>query len=229
MPAFIETLVLIFCGLIHSNALEVISFLKEIHLNGSTGLELFVQSFCEVFPDLQGVYQVKLGISVMIILLNQPDPQLHSIMVKGDLIVDNNSRRKKSFNIGIVTRSISKTQPDKYSVVPFAFKAVQCLLNEYQSQIESKMQTKPLQNPNLEFDQDSEGYETASENDELGYFDFSDAESENSDYADAPVYQLDICVEIQKYVKEVAQKPSLIELFNNLSLAHQNLIQELIQ
>lgn len=110
MPAFIETLVLIFCHFVKTNCEIVVSFLDSIqvarHTGGSlipmTGLELFLTCWCDVFIDLQGVFQVKLSTLAMMTILSTPDARLNRIMVKGDLIIPPNSKR-------IVTRSVSKS------------------------------------------------------------------------------------------------------------------------
>lgn len=116
MPAFIETLVLIFCHFVKSNCEVVVSFLESIQVtrrhpddekvagasDTMTGLELFLTSWCDVFTDLQGVYQVKLSTLAMMTILSTSDARLNSIMVKGDLIIPPNSKR-------IVTRSVSKS------------------------------------------------------------------------------------------------------------------------
>lgn len=107
MPAFIETLVLIFCHFVQSNCDVVVSFLDSITVageNGSSksGLELFLASWCDIFTDLQGVYQVKLSTMAMMTILSTADPRLNAILVKGDLIIQPNAKK-------IVTRSMARS------------------------------------------------------------------------------------------------------------------------
>lgn len=105
MPAFIETLVLIFCYFIQTNCEVVLSFLESIQLTGhlyKSGLELFLSSWCDVFHDLQGVCNVKLSTMAMMTILSTGDPRLNSILVKGDLIIQPNTKK-------IVTRSMAKS------------------------------------------------------------------------------------------------------------------------
>jgi hypothetical protein len=165
MPAFVETLVLIFCHLIETQCQTVISFLSEIRLQGSSGLELFLRSFCGCFQDLQGVYTVKLGALAMMLLLSSRDPRLMNIQVKGELIVNNSKR--------IVTRSRSKDVPDQYTTTTFPIKALTLVLDEYQSQLESKMKGSKSSNAKEKEVYDSEEeYETCSEQEEdpFGYW-----------------------------------------------------------
>jgi hypothetical protein len=165
MPAFIETMVLIFCRLIETQCTAVISLLSEIQLNGYSGLELFVRSFCDCFPDLQGINTVKVGTLAMIMLLSSKDTRLYSITVKGDLIVNNSKR--------IVTRSQSRDTPDQYSLDIFPKKGLKLLLDEYQTQKESKMKGPKKQTDFSVFENDgyeSEEYDTCSENEEVDPF-----------------------------------------------------------
>lgn len=101
MPAFSETLVMLFCNFIQKDTISVLNFLSDIQLtNGRNGLELLLCSWCESFPDVRGVYQVKLCSTAMMMVLSSGNPLLNSIMVKGDLIIQENQK--------ILTRSMSK-------------------------------------------------------------------------------------------------------------------------
>jgi hypothetical protein len=233
MPAFVETLVLIFCHLIEPQSQTVISFLSEIKLQGYTGLELFLRSFCGCFHDLQGAYTVKLGALAMMQLLSSRDPRLMSIQVKGDLIVNNSKR--------IVTRSRSKDAPDQYTTTVFPVKALALVLDEYQSQLESKMKVSRSSNAkeNEIFDSEEE-YETCSEQDDdpFGYWsiqlsnvdeDFEE-DSEDDEMKDSAVYQLDLVQAIKRFVQDSHQAdPAGFEsLCQSLSAHHRGLVAELI-
>jgi hypothetical protein len=212
MPSFVETLVLIFCALIQTDCESVLAFLK------TRGLELFLNKLCEVFHDLNGIYQVKLGATALIILLSKNDPSLQNIGVKGELIVDKSSKR-------IVTRSISKTQPDQFTIVPFPVKAIGLLLDEYQSQKESKMKSvNKYQDLDVE-----ESFETCSDDDENGYFDFSDCEDEDSDLEDTGVCNIDLCEEIKKCFQVIGKEESVRMFFGMLSRQHQDVVKEMFQ
>lgn len=115
MPAFIQTLVIIFCHFIETKCDVVISFLDSIQVvtgSGSdtrNGLELFLSCWCDVFPDLQGFYQVKLSTTAMMLILSSADARLNSILVKGDLIVQKSQKK-------IITRSQSRNSTS-FSIV----------------------------------------------------------------------------------------------------------------
>lgn len=101
MPAFIETLVLVFCHIIQKQCTTVIDFLDSLQLeNGSSALGLFFSCWCDVFNDFQGVYQVKLSTTTLMMVLSLADSRLNNITVKGDLIVQNDKKIK--------TRSMAK-------------------------------------------------------------------------------------------------------------------------
>lgn len=212
MPSFVVTLVLIFCAIIGIYCDSVLAFLK------TNGLELFLNKLCEVFHDLNGVYQVKLGATALIMLLSKNDPILKNIGVKGELIVDKTTKR-------IVTRSISKTQPDQYTIVPFPLKAIGLLLDEYQSQKESKMK-------NISKYQDldvDESFETCSDNDENECFDFSDCEDAYSDLDETEVCNIDLCEEIKNCFQKLGKEESVTIYFGMLSRQHQDLVKEMFQ
>ena len=87
MPSFIETLIPIFCSLIENQCQTVIDFLHGIKLsNGTTGLELVLNRWCESFADFQGANEVKLTTMSLILVLQTNDPRLLEISVKGDEI-----------------------------------------------------------------------------------------------------------------------------------------------
>lgn len=58
------------------------------------------------------------------------DPRLNAVIVKGDLIETTKA---------IKTRSISKTTPDRFSMIPFPSKAIKLLIGEMQQNMESKI------------------------------------------------------------------------------------------
>jgi hypothetical protein len=104
MPAFIETLVLIFCSVLVAQCETVINFLSSITLaNNRSGLDLLLNTWCEAFPDLQGFYQVKLAYNLiysrstaMMLVLTSGDARVAEITVKGEQIVED-SGGSKSF------------------------------------------------------------------------------------------------------------------------------------
>lgn len=56
-----------------------------------------------------------------------PESTLNRVMVKGDLIIDDDNRDT------IMTRSKTKSRPDAYTQVPFPVRALKYLLSEIQS------------------------------------------------------------------------------------------------
>lgn len=69
-----------------------------------------------------------------------------------------------------MTRSVSKKTPDQFTAVSYPIKAIGLLLNEYQSQLDSKMKVAKQYTGEEGFD--SEGYETASEQSDDPYSGF---------------------------------------------------------
>ncbi|KAJ2997787.1 Importin 9 [Globomyces sp. JEL0801] len=230
MPAFIETLVLVFCHLIQTQAQTVIDFLYPITLGNRNGLEILVQAWCESFNDFHGVYNIKLCTTSLIILFSTGDLRLRNIQVKGELIVQNQPKK-------IVTRSMARNQPDTFTTLSFPQKTLKLLIHEYQSQIESKVgSTKRPKTNNYDFNQlghiesDDEEWEMDSEDPDPYNEESGDGDERESLTAD-PIYQTDLELAIKQFFREGFSKfgNAFEELCKSLSQDEQNVIAEMVR
>ncbi len=83
MPAFIQTLILIFCNLILNDEQGLIDFLSSVQVNGKNALEVFIQSWCQYFPEFHGHEAVETSVISMTKLALMNDARL-DILVQGD-------------------------------------------------------------------------------------------------------------------------------------------------
>ncbi|KAJ3043965.1 Importin 9 [Rhizophlyctis rosea] len=117
---FIQTLVLVFAHLIHSHMETVLDFLSNLQIGGRSGLDVFLNSWCDLSKDIQGYYSIKVGITAMARLFVSGDPRLNNVAVKGDLIQTSDN-------------------PDQYTTIPFPAKAIKVLINDLVENFESSM------------------------------------------------------------------------------------------
>ncbi|KAJ3310538.1 Importin 9 [Boothiomyces sp. JEL0838] len=230
IPAFIETLVLIFCHLIQTRAETVIDFLASLNVNGKTGLEIFVRKWCDCFTDISGVYENKLSVNAMLIFFTSGDPRLASITVTGDLIVTEAS--KLGVNIEMVTRSRANANPVQYSTLTFPQKAIGLLLNEYKTLSLPPVYPSSMKDEHVfEYDGESEDdWEGHSENDDpdpFSYYQEDADEAEDSENKDDPVFSVNIKEKIEQAVKGCWNN-GIQNLFAHLNKAEQTLVQQIL-
>ncbi|KAJ3272055.1 Importin 9 [Terramyces sp. JEL0728] len=223
IPAFIETLVLIFCHLIQSKSATVIEFLAGLAINSSTGLEIFLRNWCECFNDISGVYETKLSTNAMLILFSSGDARLANVTVKGDLIITNTK---------IMTRSRAKANPEQYSTLTFPQKAVGLLIGEYKALSQSKANPSSFKDEHVfEYDGESEEeWEGLSDNedpDPYGYFQEGGDESDDSDHKDDPVFTINLKEKIELLVKECCSN-GMQHLFTHLAKPEQTIVQQIL-
>ncbi|KAJ3353448.1 hypothetical protein HDU91_005888 [Kappamyces sp. JEL0680] len=227
MPLFIETLVMIFCHVVQSNCSTVIEFLATTKVGDASGLALVLSSWCDAFSDLSGVYQVKLSTMAMMQVLSTADPRLNTIMVKGDLIVKPTKK--------IVTRSMSKSMPDEYRMVPFPVKAFSLIMDEYSATVASKGPGKKASLAeavehldDLHHDEPSDSDEDHEPNDEFD--DWEEFGSEFPEDEQDPICNVDLASCIADWVKGLAASRSadLVEIARYMSQERQDVLHRLV-
>jgi importin-9 len=189
MPAFIQTLVLIFCHLIPTQLDTVLEFLSTVNVNGQSGLEIVVSKWLGVYGEIQGFYAVKISTVALTQLYLSPDTRLQHIQLQGELIIDANPSITCT-DKEIRTRSIAKSQPDRYTTVSFHTKAMQLLVGEYLQQRESKQSS--MLNLDKHDDENSEDWEF--EDVEEDYFGNEEIDLMDPEMASDPVYLMDVKV-----------------------------------
>jgi hypothetical protein len=140
---------------------------------------------------------------------------------------------------------MTRSQPCKYTTVSFPQKAVSLLINEYISQKDAKMKsTKRSKFDSVQYDtevveDDEADYESEDEFDLYGIEgiswseidDFSDNQSEDSEIAASPVFQMDLQLEISNCFKRLFQQHTfnIQEICRNLPSKQQTTLIEIMQ
>ncbi|KIK67465.1 hypothetical protein GYMLUDRAFT_69648 [Collybiopsis luxurians FD-317 M1] len=124
---FVQSLVVPFAFLINNQRDTVLSLLEEMNIQGRTGLDVLIQTWCENAETFQGFWPSRSSTMALTALFASERPSLQNLMVKGDIIL-----KPETKNV-IMTRSRTKTTPTEFTSVPFPVKAIKILLHEVQS------------------------------------------------------------------------------------------------
>ncbi|KAG6188934.1 hypothetical protein E4U27_006853 [Claviceps purpurea] len=124
--AFIQSLILVFARLSLHGAHDVIEFLSQIQINGDSGLQVVLSKWLENSASFAGYDEIRQNVIALSKLYALNDPRVAQISVKGDMIVGADDGRIK-------TRSRSKQNPDKWTIIPAPLKIVKLLVDELAS------------------------------------------------------------------------------------------------
>ncbi|KAG6896763.1 hypothetical protein C0992_006277, partial [Termitomyces sp. T32_za158] len=124
---FLQSLVIPFAFLINNQRDTVLSLLEGMFVNGRSGLDILVQTWCENASTFHGFWQTRISTLGLIQLFVSENPKLRQLIVKGDIIVNNTNR-----NV-IMTRSRTKKTPIEFTSIPFPVKALKLVLRDVQS------------------------------------------------------------------------------------------------
>ncbi|KAJ5629355.1 Armadillo-like helical [Penicillium herquei] len=119
---FIQSLILVFARLTLISAREVVDFLAQINLNGSSGLVVVLSKWLENSVNFAGYDEIKQNIFALAHLYELSDPRLAEVPVKGDLIIQDTGRIK--------TRSQARQNPDRFTTVSAPLKIIKVLVEE---------------------------------------------------------------------------------------------------
>ncbi|OAA69529.1 Armadillo-type fold protein [Cordyceps fumosorosea ARSEF 2679] len=121
--AIIQSLILVFARLSLNGAQDVVEFLSQIQINpNENGLQVVMSKWLENSVSFAGYDEIRQNVIALSKLFALNDSRLKNIIVKGDLVVDDDGMIK--------TRSRSKQRPDQYSPVPAQLKIVKVLIEE---------------------------------------------------------------------------------------------------
>ncbi|TFY55031.1 hypothetical protein EVJ58_g8505 [Rhodofomes roseus] len=121
------SLVIPFAFLIHNQRDTVLDLLESANVDGRSGLDILLQTWCENEETFQGFWAQRISTLALCSLFASGRPSLQNVVVKGDLIIKPETR-----NV-IMTRSKTKVVPTEFTRVPFPVKALKLLLRELQS------------------------------------------------------------------------------------------------
>ncbi|KAJ7754965.1 armadillo-type protein [Mycena maculata] len=124
---FLQSLVIPFAFLINNQRDTVLDLLESMNVDGRSGLDILIQTWCENAETFQGFWPSRISTMALCQLFVSERPALQTLMVKGDIIV-----KPETQNV-IMTRSRTKLSPHEFSSIPFPVKTLKLLLHDVQS------------------------------------------------------------------------------------------------
>lgn len=126
-----QNLLSIFCYLVGQDIRQTLNFLSELTVNDRNGMIAVLRKWLESFEIIRGAQRIKENIVALKQIYFLDDQRLENFMVKGDIIPYDGDV--------IITRSMKKKMPDRYTEVKFRTKMVKLFISElsYQSKQES--------------------------------------------------------------------------------------------
>ncbi|KAG6872765.1 hypothetical protein C0995_006804 [Termitomyces sp. Mi166 len=148
---FLQSLVIPFAFLINNQRNTVLSLLEGMSVNGRSGLDILVQTWCENAETFHGFWPARISTLGLIQLFVSERPSLQHLIVKGDIIVNSANKNGKCTSPHspllcstlfirasvIMTRSRTKKTPTEFTSISFPLKALKLILRDVQSGGES--------------------------------------------------------------------------------------------
>ncbi|KAJ6609355.1 ARM repeat-containing protein [Mycena sp. CBHHK59/15] len=213
---FLQSLVIPFAFLINNQRDTVLSLLESMNVQGRSGLDILIQTWCENAETFQGFWPSRISTMALCQLFVSERPSLQNLMVKGDIIV-----KPETQNV-IMTRSRTKLSPHEFSSIPFPVKALKLLLHDVQSGGESATITAQGDTYDVDSDDGDEGWaeeEKLNPNDEFEFlseligpkgmaFDNDDVleEDDDEDLQKDPVSTMDMQAHLLSFFRECAAR-----------------------
>ncbi|PAV22617.1 ARM repeat-containing [Pyrrhoderma noxium] len=215
---FIQSLVIPFAYLVQSERDTVLSLLEGININGRSGLDILIQTWCENAEVFQGFWPSRVSTLGLCQLFVSERPGLQNLTVKGDLIVKPETRDV------IITRSRAKQTPHEFTRISFPVKALKIIINDLRSNGESA--TMAAQGGVIDADSDDGDDDWEDEDsvnplnkDEIAFlsdilgpkgtaFDEDDipGDDDDEDLKNDPISQMDMTSHLISFMKESAAR-----------------------
>ncbi|KMU84325.1 importin subunit beta-5 [Coccidioides immitis H538.4] len=122
---FIQSLILVFARLSLVSTRDVIDFLAQLDIGGSSGLNVVLSKWLESSVNFVGFDEIRQNVIALAKLYALGDQRISEVQVKGDLIIQDTGRIK--------TRSQSRLNPDQYTIIPAPLKIIKILVEELSS------------------------------------------------------------------------------------------------
>ncbi|KAI8323965.1 ARM repeat-containing protein [Martensiomyces pterosporus] len=129
--SFCSSLLPLYAQLVVHYPSEVVDLLDQMRFGDQSGLQVVLAAWFRNYLDVQGYYNRKVSAVALTRLFLLGDPRVSTFAVQGDLIPNAANNGK------IVTRSMSRTNPDQYTQIPSSAKIIKLLLVEIEMDIES--------------------------------------------------------------------------------------------
>jgi hypothetical protein len=85
--SFQQSLVIPFTFLINNQRDTVLALLESMNVQGRSGLDILIQTWCENAETFQGFWPSRISTMALCQLFVSERPSLQNLMVKGDIIV----------------------------------------------------------------------------------------------------------------------------------------------
>ncbi|KAI9504192.1 armadillo-type protein, partial [Coemansia spiralis] len=129
--SFCSSLIPLYAQLFTQHPAEVVDLLNKMNFGSQSGLHIVLSAWFKNYLDVQGYYSRKVSAVALTRLFLLGDPRVNDFVTQGDLVPNAANNGK------IVTRSISRVNPDQYTQIPAAAKIVKLLLAEVDMDVES--------------------------------------------------------------------------------------------
>eukprot|EP00002_Diphylleia_rotans_P008676 TRINITY_DN1868_c0_g1_i1.p1 TRINITY_DN1868_c0_g1~~TRINITY_DN1868_c0_g1_i1.p1 ORF type:complete len:1012 (-),score=224.63 TRINITY_DN1868_c0_g1_i1:177-3212(-) len=219
--SLIQSLLLVFCRLIHSHGLSILDFLSTLTVGDTNALNFVLTTWANNQSSFYGDYEIKVSLTALMKILQSRDARLMTIMVQGDPILTDGRRKTRS----------SKASSEQYTSIPFMVKILHLLVDQFS--IELLNSQNVVAEDSAHNDDDDDDYEDEDDEDDLPGFDEfrphgvsgvfapaddyidlmnaahfeDDDESDSGEDPDAkqdPLYSVDLKVHIQQAVQSLS-------------------------
>ncbi|KAJ2318097.1 hypothetical protein IWW52_002754 [Coemansia sp. RSA 2704] len=129
--SFCASIIPFYAQLAARHPTETATLLGGMDIDGQSGLEVVLSAWLKSYLDVQGYYNRKVSAVALTRLFSINDAQVGALVVPGDLIPNAANNGK------IVTRSMSRTNPDQFTQIPAPAKIIKLLLAEIDMDVES--------------------------------------------------------------------------------------------
>ncbi|KAJ1663730.1 hypothetical protein IW140_004664 [Coemansia sp. RSA 1813] len=130
--SFCSSLVPLYAQLFLRHPAELVELLSGMSFGGQSGLHIVLSTWFKNYMDVQGYYSRKVSaVALTRLFVLGNDSRVGDFVAQGDLIPNAENKGK------IVTRSMSRINPDQYTQIPAPAKIIKLLLAEVGMDVES--------------------------------------------------------------------------------------------
>ncbi|RXW18578.1 hypothetical protein EST38_g7277 [Candolleomyces aberdarensis] len=115
--SYTQSLVIPFAFLINNQRDTVLDLIEHININGRSGFDILLNTWCENAETFQGYWPSRLSTLGLTQLLLSERQSIRSLIVKGDMIL----------------KAETKNAPHEFSSIPFPVKALKIIVHDLQS------------------------------------------------------------------------------------------------
>jgi len=234
----IQSLIMVYAQLIHSQLSAVLNFLCSVPgPSGEPALHFVMTEWVSRQHLFYGSYEKKVSVVALAKLLqhgvNNNDTRLQEINVKGDQIINEASR----------TRSQKKVNPDQWTNIPLLVKLFKLLVGELSDHLENALASAQVQDIDSGAEDSDEEWEDEDNNSEMntgrtfkqtelsrllglnGTFDDQEDGEDEEDDPDAiadPLFRINLRQYLTEFIGEFAKQPYFMSHFGQ----HLNVLEK---